>query len=399
MRVHKRLAGETTPGIPLTAKTMVAFSLPALVSAIMHGPAASILPGILAVHYGVDLVAIGSILLIVRLFDAVTDPMIGFLSDNTRGRYGRRKPWVVGGYFVALFGLYFLYVPTGVPTPFYIGFWFMVLYLGWTMAEIPINAWMLELNRDAGERAKLAGYRAVVAAVGGLAFTLIPLLPIFETTEFTPQVLKFVAWICIFTLPVAVAIQVRVVPEGPRISTVGNGSIIQLAKEIVKNKPLLWFVGIQILAAMTLGMQIAGWFIWVDSYLLIGDKLPFILAFTTVVVLVATPLSIPLVRRFNHIRSLIAISLFSNVALALAYFIDPGPLAFPLLTALLLIVFVGNSVYSVAGRHSWGISWITTSFAPEKTSPAGTHQLWCWQRSRSSLWEVPWCIFSWRHSV
>ena len=60
-------------------------------------------------------------------------------------------------------------------------------FLAWTMAEIPSQAWFTELTHNTHERAKIITFRTVSALLGALAFAAAPLLPIFSTTEMTPE--------------------------------------------------------------------------------------------------------------------------------------------------------------------------------------------------------------------
>ena len=46
---------------------------------------------------GINVALLGYILFSVRIFDAVTDPLIGYLSDHTNTRFGRRRPYIAGG--------------------------------------------------------------------------------------------------------------------------------------------------------------------------------------------------------------------------------------------------------------------------------------------------------------
>ena len=81
----------------LSRTQLILFALPALVSVINHAPIAGIIPSLYASSFGLSLTTIASVLLAVRIFDAVIDPLIGYGSDRTRSRLGRRKPWVIAG--------------------------------------------------------------------------------------------------------------------------------------------------------------------------------------------------------------------------------------------------------------------------------------------------------------
>ena len=70
--------------------------------------------GQLAVWYNVifkvDALVVGSILLLPRLWDAITDPLMGHISDNTRSRWGRRRPYIlIGGILSGIFFSCLLY--------------------------------------------------------------------------------------------------------------------------------------------------------------------------------------------------------------------------------------------------------------------------------------------------
>ena len=62
-------------------------------------------------NYGLSLSIIGSTFIIIRLFDAFSDPIMGYISDNFISKYGKRKPWVMIGGTIFVFSTWFLFVP------------------------------------------------------------------------------------------------------------------------------------------------------------------------------------------------------------------------------------------------------------------------------------------------
>ena len=83
---------------------------------------------ILNLGLGMDPRLVGIIGFLPRIFDAISDPMMGYISDNTRSRWGRRRPYIFGGAVVA--GLVFAamwQLPEGHSESFY--FWFFLLSL------------------------------------------------------------------------------------------------------------------------------------------------------------------------------------------------------------------------------------------------------------------------------
>ena len=76
---------------------------------------AGILVGLMGnISLGLSAFWLGVILIIPRLWDAVSDPIIGHLSDNTRTRWGRRRPYLlIGGILVAFFFVVIWWIPKG----------------------------------------------------------------------------------------------------------------------------------------------------------------------------------------------------------------------------------------------------------------------------------------------
>lgn len=127
----------------LSLCTIAWFILPALALAFMHGPEMQ-MQGIYAKHAGLTLAALAGATLLTRAFDAITYPVIGYLSDLSYARMGTRKPWVVGGALLSALGVWFLYrPPADVGIGYYVA-WTGVTYLGWKTAEIPYQACAVE---------------------------------------------------------------------------------------------------------------------------------------------------------------------------------------------------------------------------------------------------------------
>ena len=62
-------------------------------------------------NYGLSLYVIGLIFIIIRLFDAFSDPIMGYISDNFPLRFGKRKPWVLMGGTIFIVSAWMLFVP------------------------------------------------------------------------------------------------------------------------------------------------------------------------------------------------------------------------------------------------------------------------------------------------
>ena len=106
----------------------------------------------------------------VLIFDIITDPIVGYLSDRTHSRWGRRVPWMVIGALILSGGIIGLF---GVPqslsllgTIIWVGVFFALATVGFTMVAIPYGATAGEMTQDPKERSTMMGFRMAFASVG-----------------------------------------------------------------------------------------------------------------------------------------------------------------------------------------------------------------------------------------
>lgn len=123
---------------------------------------------------GMDSKLLGWAMTIPRIFDMITDPLMGNISDNCRSRYGRRRPFIfVGGILMALiFGLIYM-VPPHLEQWALFGYMTIaciLFYLAYTMYSVPFTALGYELTDDYDERAHIQKYRSIFNSFA--AFTL-----------------------------------------------------------------------------------------------------------------------------------------------------------------------------------------------------------------------------------
>jgi GPH family glycoside/pentoside/hexuronide:cation symporter len=132
-------------------------------------------------YLGVPVELAGLVTTSILIFDMITDPVIGYLSDKTTSRWGRRAPWMFVGAVVlagAMIGLF------AVPEGFGISgnvLWVMVFFVlatvGFTMVSIPYGATAGEMTQDPKERSAMTAWRMAFASIGILiGGALIPVL-------------------------------------------------------------------------------------------------------------------------------------------------------------------------------------------------------------------------------
>jgi glycoside/pentoside/hexuronide:cation symporter, GPH family len=192
---------------------MAAYGAPGLPMAILGLPLFVFLPTFYAEHTGMGLAAVGLILLIARLFDVVTDPLVGHLSDRIRGRF-RRRSLIILGTPILLLSVEMLFRPAADAGALHLLSFSMLVYLGWTLFALPYYAWGAELSPDYHERSRISAWREGFTVAGTVTAASLPaVLGYGNDAGASLGALATLFW---WLLPVSVLLLVLTVPERPR---------------------------------------------------------------------------------------------------------------------------------------------------------------------------------------
>jgi glycoside/pentoside/hexuronide:cation symporter, GPH family len=216
--LRRRTIGDrriATAGRKQGAGRLAAFSTLSLPISGCQLPLAVYMPAIYSQHYGVPLALLGTILLFEKLWGALADPLVGSLSDRTRSRFGRRRPWIVAGGVVYVLAALLLFFPPDPFPPLLLGAGLFTFYLGLSMIQIPYYAWSGELSGDYHERTRIVTYQTVATALGPLSILLLPALVDHVRPDDVPLKLGIMGAILIVFLLPSLMLTLRAVAEPP----------------------------------------------------------------------------------------------------------------------------------------------------------------------------------------
>lgn len=193
------------------------------------------------------------IVFIGRTWDYVNDPIIGFLSNNTRSRWGSYRPWLLFGAipFGLMFALLWWIPPFSSKEALFV--YFAAVYFlqegTFTAVLIPYGALTPRLTTDYDERTSLTSYRMVFSIVGSMVASVVPLMII---GDIVPQnvnrvLIVGIAMAVIATVPFLVTFlgtkeRVTVDEQQEKLN------IIESLKAVGKNKPFLYATMIYLFA-------------------------------------------------------------------------------------------------------------------------------------------------------
>ncbi|HEY9737065.1 MAG TPA: MFS transporter [Trichocoleus sp.] len=158
---------------PLPLKVKLAYGMGELAGAVPVSLAAFFLLYFFTSVVGLSPALAGSILLLGRVWDAINDPIVGWLSDRTRSRLGRRYPWMVYGAIPLALCCTLLWVVPPLERQsslfLYYGLLSLAIYVAFTAVQLPFTALAAELTPDYDERTSLMGIKAGFSIGGSLA--------------------------------------------------------------------------------------------------------------------------------------------------------------------------------------------------------------------------------------
>ena len=189
----------------------------------------------------------GIVLMIGRIWDAFYDPIIGYISDRTVSKMGRRRPYMLGGAFPLFLAVILMWTNPALiagagisqTTIFiYALVVYIILCTAYSTVNIPYSALSPELTADYNERTSLNGYRFGFAGIGtllgaGLALPIVAIAP--------DKNLGFILMGIIFgaVMLISALITIFTVKEPANLKPANTTGFVKTYKEVFKNKPYL----------------------------------------------------------------------------------------------------------------------------------------------------------------
>jgi Na+/melibiose symporter-like transporter len=313
---------------------LVAYGLPALPLALLTLPLYVIVPNAYAL-LGLPIATVGTILLAVRLFDAFTDPLVGWFSDRSGHRFGRRRTWFAAGVPLTALSAFMVFSPPEVVTASHLLVWSMALSLGWTIALVPWQAWGAELSESYDGRNRVAAVREGLAFLGTLA-ALVGQYVIADN-ERTLGVFALAVGI---GLPLAALLALLATPEPPDRSSRRQPLAAGLGA-VAANRPFLRLLVAYLVNGLANGLPATLFLFFVADRLQLADKAGLFLVIYFLAGLVGMPFWLLLARRGSKHRSWCIAMLVACAAFATAPFLPPGAEAAFFVICILTGVAVG----------------------------------------------------------
>ena len=219
----------------LSRSRLLAYGVTGLPLAALGLPLYVYLPAFYAESVGVAAAAVGVVLLAARLFDVLTDPLAGWLSDRwPDAAWRRRGPMLIGAPLL-LIGIEQLFRPGAEAGAAHLLLWTVVAYLGWTLISIPYLAWGAELSSRYHERTQVAAAREGFVIVGTLAALALPALAgVAADPAGTLAVMAQWLW---WALPLALVLTLARLPAAPA-PAVARPAWREGTRLLARNRPL-----------------------------------------------------------------------------------------------------------------------------------------------------------------
>ena len=177
-------------------------------------PVAVYLPRFYTEGMGLSLVTVGAIFTLARIWDVITDPVMGIVIDKYDTRWGRRKHWIAISIPILVLSVWMVFMPNQESVSAgYLLFWLIVLYVGYTMLAIAHQSWGAELALTYDDRSRLFGWREIFVIAGMTVVLGIPAT--LELTGMSSQSAKVASmgWFCLILFPLLVVPTLTMVPD------------------------------------------------------------------------------------------------------------------------------------------------------------------------------------------
>ncbi|MBN8885030.1 MAG: MFS transporter [Rudaea sp.] len=309
---------------PLSLGKLLAYSGPAIPMNILFVPLVIYLPPFYSTDMRLDLATVGLIFFLVRMWDAVLDQVMGYVSDRVHTRYGRRRIWMLAAVPLLMLAAKFLLDPPAGAGYAHLWICVFVFYCAWTMLQIPYLSWGAELSDNYLGRNRITSFREAAGMVGIVLAVLLPLLVLPESARSIHNILAVVLVAALVLLPTTVLFAAASVGENRIEQT--HTSFFAALRAVAANKPFLRLMAAYLIGGVATSIYNACVVFLID----VGMNLPgsFLLLVVTQYLsgIVCVPLLMMAVARIGKHRALCLGIGGTSLALLGMAFVQPGVL-------------------------------------------------------------------------
>ncbi|RTE86291.1 MULTISPECIES: glycoside-pentoside-hexuronide (GPH):cation symporter [Gammaproteobacteria] len=281
--------------------------------------------------FGISAAAVGTMFLVVRLIDAVTDPLMGLLADKTQTRFGQFRPYLI--WLVIPFAVFSILAFTtpglsGSGKLVYAYVTYTLLMLAYTAINIPYSALGAAITQDPEERVSVQSYRFVFGMLGGLIVTLCT-LPLVEALGNGNRALGYQLTIAfmsvlgvIFFLICFAGTKERTQPNHSQNLTLKSGLQVLWKNDALKT---LAIVAVLLLTGIAIKNTLAIYY--VKYYLMRDDLVTEFVSIGMVGNILGCAIANPLTRRVDKVIAYKALQLIAAALSLLAFWVAPNQLS------------------------------------------------------------------------
>lgn len=276
----------------------------------------------------------GTIILVSKIWDAISDPLMGFVTDRTNSRWGKKRPYLLFGAIPLGAAVFLLFLGPDISDnlKFLYGMVTFILFCTTiTVVNVPYLALTPSLTRDSNERAVVTGYRVIFGILGTLvaAGATLSLGGLIDAED-QSNAFRYIGLIYGVIVAIVTLISFATVKEKVSVVAAKREPLKKMLKSVLKNKPFLiitFGTALHVVAMSTLAVIISYYF----KYNLNNESMTtvgFLFVFVTAAVFI--PVFVKISKRTSK---------------KFAYNLGMGIVA----VGLALIFFFGNHTLSVFG--------------------------------------------------
>lgn len=315
----------------IALRKKIAYSAPAFALAVVGIPVYVYIPKFYTDVVGINIAVLGTLLFSVRIFDALTDPAIGFVSDRTRTRFGRRRPYIALGSLFVVLSMVLLFSPPQASPDFetwWFGFCIYALFLFWTAVVVPYESLGPEITFDYHERTSLFGMRDGFLIAGTLMAASSPAIVAWAfglTSSAEDERLKFL-WIALLYAPLLIgscwwcAVAIKEKPYAKALNPTGAWLGFH---HVVRNRPFIILLISYTIAAIGSNLP-ATLILYYVEYVLLSDLADAFLLLYFVTGIIFLPGWILLSRRIGKKAAWLTSMVINTGAFVGVFFLGPG---------------------------------------------------------------------------